>query len=68
MKKLEYPELKAMGCTTEALELKYNGSDSVYFLSGEKVIEKIRGVEFVCELKINDFLKEFNNIDDFNRD
>lgn len=57
---LEYYDLIALGCTPEAVELKYNGSDSRYFEKDGTITEAIRGVEFVCAFPIDEFVELFN--------
>lgn len=59
-KALEYHDLIALGCTPEAIELKYNGSDSKYFEKDGIITEAIRGVEFVCAFPSNEFVVLFN--------
>ena len=58
---LEYSDLIALGCTPEAVELKYNGSDSKYFEKDGIITEAIRGVEFVCAFPVAEFVEIFNN-------
>lgn len=67
-KSLEYMELSSLGCTDEAIEQKYNSSDSHFFLNEETgvITEAIRGVELVTTYKdAEEFVHYFNILDNF---
>lgn len=62
-KTLEYGDLKALGCTEEAIECKYNGSDSCFYLNEDTgvITEAIRGIELVTTYTdANEFVYYFN--------
>lgn len=65
-REVEYAELLKLGCTKEALDVKYNGSDSHFYFDEESqtITEMIRGKEFVGAWHIADFLVFFNDLTD----